>query len=42
MHKLDGTENNVYEVDTSFTIMKKQRPVSTDKEEVRPLLKTYY
>ena len=35
MDKLDGTENNIYEVDTSFSTLKRKRPVDRNKE-VRP------
>ena len=35
MDKLDGTEDNVYEIDTSFSTLKRKRPVNRNKE-VRP------
>ena len=41
MDKLDGIDNNAYEVDTSFSTMKKKRPVNTNKEEVGPTTMTY-
>ena len=40
MDKLDGTEDNVYEVDTSFSTLKRKRPVNRNKE-VRPNRMTY-
>ena len=40
MDKLDGTEDNVYEVDTSFSSLKRKRPVNRNKE-VRPNGMTY-
>ena len=43
MDKLDETEDNVYEVDTSFSTMKEKRPVHRNNEEVMPngIIDTY-
>ena len=43
MDKLDGTEDNVYEVDTSFSTVKEKRPVHRNNEEVIPngIIDTY-
>jgi len=36
MDKCDRTKNNVYEADTSFSIVKRKRPVDTAEAQVRP------
>ena len=41
MDKLDGTSDNIYEIDTSFSTVKNKRPVETNEEEVRPTIITY-
>ena len=45
MGKLDETEDNVYEVDTSFTTAKRKsslRPVDINEEEVKLIIMTYH
>lgn len=39
MDKLDGTSDNVYELDTSFSTAKNKRPVDTNEEDVRATMK---
>ena len=41
MDKLDETDDDVYEVDTTFSTATKKRPVATNKEEVSPTTMTY-
>ena len=41
MDKLDETDDNVYEVDTSFSTATKKRPIAINKEEVSPTTITY-
>jgi len=42
MDKLDGASDNAYEVDTSFSTVKKKRPVDTNEEQVSPIMMTHH